>query len=456
LAHNKTYNDRDMNIVLGIVIGLAIGIAAVQLGAIVIGPAVDLALSIVAAVLLLAALTAGALYVFREAIFRKLRLKVDAKAEDLRQPATAVVEALDRKDTASAVSASIELGTVVLAWQSQVRARQSIVAGLSALLAVLAAVLGSSLLVRQNELLKGQTDLMRAQGVVQKTLLEQQNRLITEQTYSMRAQTTAALLAGIKSEKVSASDVALLAAFGEIGFDSLEILASGEDQNAASVREVLIAIAPRLTSEQATRAFGILARNDARTLLDPLRKRAIKLGRGVPNFEGSTVGFASRDQRERQAELSEATDGERAGEDSDLALRFASARGESTMKSDFASMPPEKRVDVPGAVTRLYVADLIAGSPQRQWLDRMMQSLCPAREEVHVPALSDQLTMDIETIVKHRVDASLRIVVFESIYRWCMGASPNPARSGTGAVVAGFLTSAAQEREAAEKQSNEQ
>jgi hypothetical protein len=426
-----------MNIVLGILIGLAIGIAAVQLGAVVVGPLVDIVLGIVAAALLVAALAAGLIYVFRHAILRSLRLKADARVEDLRRPATAIVEALDQRELAAAASASIELATVILAWQSQIRARQAIVAGLSALLALFAAVLGSSLLVRQNELIKGQTDLMKKQGLVQRTLLEQQNRLISEQTYSMRAQTTAALLAGSRGNTFSSSDAALLAAFGEIGFDSLELLAREGDANGAAVRAALVAVAPRLGSDQAIRAFKVLIRADAETRLDTLKRNATELdtiAKRKYGFYREAVDptmridlyFAPSRLKDVQRVyvnylLVKAAADRRS-------IEFAKQR-RGKLESDFEATKPFEKSEVMLAVADFYTSRALTSETlevqdsELRAADEMMSLMCHGQTDQAIP-LSSQLHLDIDRFRNSAQYITLERVVFVSAYRWCLGGNP--------------------------------
>ena len=65
--------------------------------------------------------------------------------------------------------------------------------------------------------------------VTQNRLIDQQNRLIAEQGYALRAQTTGALLSGINDETPpSESQLSVLAAFGDIGYESLIELSSAE------------------------------------------------------------------------------------------------------------------------------------------------------------------------------------------------------------------------------------
>lgn len=265
-----------MKILFGIIVGLAFGIAAVQIGALVVGPLADFALTAVCAALLLVASIAAFFLLLRKPILNRLGMKVDARLQDIQIPAAAIVEALDRKATAAAIVASIELSTILISWQSQVRSRQLIVTTLTALLAVFAAILGSSLLVKQNDLLENQnklltnqTNLMAQQGQTQQRLLQQQNRSIEDQTRATRAQATAVLLSGFtESRKLTEAQASLLLAFPDVGFDALINLAQGTGGDRKVAQDVLVNASNRLTTAQAMTALPMLLHEDAERATD--------------------------------------------------------------------------------------------------------------------------------------------------------------------------------------------
>lgn len=202
-----------MNTLIGIVVGVAIGIATSQFGSAVAGPSIQLAATIVASVILIAAIGGGTAYIFRGAILTKLRLKIDARVEDISGPAKALIEALNQQNIAAASTASVELIAVLVAWQSQLRARQAIVATLSGLLALLAAVFGSALLVKQNE------------------LIDNQNNLLYAQTRSNQLETAATVLSrlGAADFRETGLLIGTLSAYGEQAFLPLLAIAKQDD-----------------------------------------------------------------------------------------------------------------------------------------------------------------------------------------------------------------------------------
>lgn len=93
----------------------------------------------------------------------------------------------------------------------------------------------------------------------QNDLIERQNVLITGQSYALRAQTTAALLAGLDDAgTMSRSRLAMLSAFGDVGIESLLILARGRDQTGEIARGALASQLRKIDKEQAGEAFVIL------------------------------------------------------------------------------------------------------------------------------------------------------------------------------------------------------
>lgn len=161
-----------MSLLVGILIGVALAIGVLQFGALIVGPLAEAALAIVSTALVATAVAAILFYIFRRTLFARLKLKVDARIEDLKTPAATFADAVIARDAPRAIGSAIELGSLGLAWQAQVRSRRAIVAGLTALLALFAAILGSALLVKQNELLAKQNDLV----VTQNQLVEAQRR----------------------------------------------------------------------------------------------------------------------------------------------------------------------------------------------------------------------------------------------------------------------------------------
>jgi hypothetical protein len=85
----------------------------------------------------------------------------------------------------------------------------------------------------------------------QNSLIEQQNTLIEKQGHALAAQTTVALMAGLDQENVPRTSFSILAAFGDIGLDSLLIAAQEpEDRSGSAARRALIMALPRFTDAQ--------------------------------------------------------------------------------------------------------------------------------------------------------------------------------------------------------------
>lgn len=111
--------------------------------------------------------------------------------------------------------------------------RPRIVLVLGSFAAVLVAVLQIWMLARQN------------------SLIERQNSLIERQGHALAAQTTVALMAGLDKENVPRTSFSILAAFGDIGLDSLLIAAQEpEDRSGSAARRALVMALPRFTDGQ--------------------------------------------------------------------------------------------------------------------------------------------------------------------------------------------------------------
>jgi hypothetical protein len=295
-------------------------------------------------------------------------------------------------------------------------------------------------------ILYAQTDVMREQTKLfgkQTELSEAQTDLLTDEKTLLRAQTTAALLNGIGKGEISARDVALLTAFGEIGFESLEILAAGDDQTADSVRRVLISIAPRLTPPEATRALQILVAKDADALLAPFDMKILELNRerpnmvphGVINTSMTVESYLMEDRFRLVDELAMQAMNEIINADDDLAVRFADARQHPTLIDDFRSIGLGKRAALLRAFARLYTAHAVTSSTPFDLqaevhavvkLDSMMQYQCHARSD-YSPNISAQLATDLRTVADHKASVRLDRVILVSIFRWCMGIKPPTA-----------------------------
>jgi hypothetical protein len=89
----------------------------------------------------------------------------------------------------------------------------------------------------------------------QNSLIEQQNRLIDGQSYALRAQTTAALLNDVDDERpLSHAQLAVLLGFGDIGYESLMLLAKENNQAGETARR---ALAEKISAMDESKAFDI-------------------------------------------------------------------------------------------------------------------------------------------------------------------------------------------------------
>lgn len=254
--------------------------------------------------------------------------------------------------------------------------------------------------------------------VKQNDLIRQQNDLIREQGTALRAQTAAVLLNDVDS-KPSETRLALLAAFGEIGFDSLVILSSLETEAGETARMSLSSSAARLSSSQAVSAFmNLLDRDSERMQEQPWPSQ------GAPELSPNyTIDDWLTVKRAGQTTSDAPTL---------YAARFAVARRE--LATDLKSEAKRaNETDETDHQIKFRLVDLYRSIGKRQSfqqrafgdLNLIADSVC---HEPQTTSLTEAVASNAQYIGQNEKDLPMEVIVEMTVHKWCLGeSSPLPA-----------------------------
>lgn len=272
----------------------------------------------------------------------------------------------------------------------------------------------------------GQTWLLARQNA----LISQQNALLREQGYALRAQTTAALITGLDSAVITDTQTSLLTAFGDIGFDSLRILASTSGKAGEAARSALVEIADRLSADQAGQSLLTLLYEDAHLARLRALKEVDALVLEKPHLstrkddyrhsigaEYDIAWLVDKSRREEAAVISERLQGSRLPLMSAKFMERRSNLGE----------PGEDSLARPGHDIFLAVSHLYYWIATTRGLentaafadaDRMLATMC--HRENGTP-LSLELTKQLEALSQSHHDLTVDALFYPATYRWCFG-----------------------------------
>lgn len=187
--------------------GLAAGILLAVSGAAVLEDSAGAILMVFLIALMLLGVLAGAVLLWRRALWRRLFGVAEAQLESFASPLSRVAEAAVVRDPAAAMSAARELVALVLARYAWIATRRWLVTSLTALIAAMAALAGTALLYKQNQLIATQSDLLREQNA----RIAEQSQLIETDVELAEAARNAALAVEITSIAAALGEAAVQA-----------------------------------------------------------------------------------------------------------------------------------------------------------------------------------------------------------------------------------------------------